>query len=119
MKLVRWWKIENAGTGQREIALPFSKEEEGILINFMDDHPLNFPKEKREIFDSSNLVPPDLHIQHHESDEEKPSILLIRRKALNVAAEISRKMDIVLQNDQLPIMLPFDISGEIIIEKAP
>ena len=59
IKLVRWWLLAHS-SGGKEIAVPFTKEEEDMLIKFMDDHPSNFPKEKREIFDSVNLVPPIL-----------------------------------------------------------
>ena len=84
----------------------------------MDDHPTNFPPGKREVFDTYNLSLPSLGYNDLESDIEKPCILLIRAKATHTIAGICRRMDIILENDELPIQLPFDIAGEIILEKA-
>jgi len=118
LKLVRWWVLEHGPGEGRELALPFTKEQEEIFIKFIDDHPANFPKEKREIFDSKNLGLPDLSIDRKESDHEKPCILMIRTKAEKQAQDICRRMDIVLLNNKLPVALPFDIAGEIVLEKA-
>jgi len=117
IKLVRWWRLAH-NSGGKEMAVPFTAEEEDILVKFIDDHPYNFPKEKREIFDSFNLIPPVLDQEDQETDVEKPCILIIQRNIKNPLTEICRRMDIVLQNDQLPISLPFDIAGEIILEKV-
>ena len=117
VKLVRWWLLEPAD-GQ-ELALPFNPGQESILMKFMEDHPSNFPPAKIAIFDSDSLQPPSLVYEDQEGDIEKPCLLLIRARGHDTVTGICRRMDIVLQNDQLPIQLPFDIAGEIILEKAP
>ncbi|MFT3910954.1 MAG: hypothetical protein QM737_16160 [Ferruginibacter sp.] len=118
IKLVRWWILGNdhESLAGDEIILPFNKEQEDIFFKFMDDHPANFPPGKRERFDSQNLKIPDLDYKDLESDIEKPCILLIRAKADNKITGLCRRMDIVLQNDELSIQLPFDLAGEIILE---
>jgi hypothetical protein len=98
--------------------LPFTTEQEDILLKFMDDHPENFPKQKREIFESANLTAPVLDYKDLETDVEKPCILLIQAKPAEESTEICRRMDIFLQNNELPISLPFDIAGEIILERT-
>jgi hypothetical protein len=117
IKLVRWWVLEH-GSASREKALPFTGEQEEIFMRFMDDHPENFPTVKRERFHSANLVPPELNNIDKETDPEKPCILLIRNKPGEPPAEVCRQMDVVLQTNSLPIRLPFDIAGEIILESA-
>lgn len=116
IKLIRWWVLVNAN-GEEEAAA-FNQQQQAIFMNFMDDHPANFPVDKREIFDSFSLKPPSLLYEDQESDAEKPCILLIRAQAQNTVSGICRRMDIVLQNNELPIKLPFDLAGEIIMERA-
>ena len=85
IKLVRWWVLAQAAdsSDDEEIALPFTSEQQAIFINFMDDHPDNFPKNKREIFTSQSLLPPSLDYEDRDSDIEKPCVLLIRSNPVN------------------------------------
>ena len=114
-RLVRWWHLLEEGG--KEIALPFTLEEEDILLKYMDDHPHNFPSQKRQTFESANLLPPQLSFAE-DDDNDYPCVLLIRRRPSDYATEICRRMDIVLQHDELPVSLPFDIVGEIVLEKV-
>ncbi|MEO6490774.1 MAG: hypothetical protein ABIO04_12600 [Ferruginibacter sp.] len=118
LKLVRWWIYNHEYTMDSGRALPFTSDQEMIFMNFMNDHPKNFPKQKIEIFNSSNLVLPVIAIKDQDTDIEKPCILLIRQKPPDPAAEVSRMVDIVLQNNELPVRLPFDVAGEIILENT-
>ena len=116
IKLVRWWVLNRKENGEEE-ALPFTRQEEYVFFKFMQDHPGNFPVGKKEVFESGNLVPPMLDDVDRETDVEKPCILLLRVKPES-RTEVCRRMDIVLLNDESPADLPFDLAGEIILEKA-
>lgn len=120
IKLVRWWILENiAGAdGIDEVTRPFTKNEEDIFFQFMEDHPANFPRGKTDRFESVNLVPPLLDHDDQPGDVEKPCLLLVRAKANHNINGLCRRMDIVLENDLLPVQLPFDLAGEIILEKV-
>jgi hypothetical protein len=117
IKLVRWWILNKKETGEEE-ALPFTDTQEDIFIKFMESHPANFPTGKKEVFDSQNLTPPILDNTDRDTDVEKPCILLVRAKPESRQNGLCRRMDIVFQNEALPISLPFDLAGEIILEKA-
>lgn len=120
IKLLRWWILGNMedGSGSKDFVLPFTLEQEDIFMKFMDDHSANFPVEKRETFDSKNLPLPSLVFEDLESDPEKPCILLIRAHSHSEIKGICRRMDIVFLNDELPIQLPFDLAGEVILERV-
>ncbi len=117
IKLVRWWVLSKNKNGEEE-ALPFTTEQEDIFIKFMQDHAGNFPLGKKEVFESHNLSAPFLDDTDRETDIEKPCILLLRVKPESRTGGICRRMEIVLQHDELPVTLPFDLAGEIILEKA-
>ncbi len=117
LKLVRWWVLGRNEAGE-EIALPFTDEEEKEFSRFMRDHPVNFPPEKKEVFESTNLVPPFMDDTDRSTDIEKPCLLLIRAQPLENKNGICRRMDIILEEDDKPFQLNFDLAGEIILEKA-
>lgn len=114
IRVVRWW-ILNTINGEEQ-AFPFNEHEEKIFIDYLEDHEENFPKEKREIFDSANLRVPTLGKDDLPGDGEKPCLLLLRRNPVDLEGDLCRRMDIILQNDLLPILLPFDVVGEILLE---
>ncbi|MEP6710864.1 MAG: hypothetical protein ABJA37_00530 [Ferruginibacter sp.] len=117
IKLVRWWLFTTEDLGI-ETARPFTEKEEDIFIKYLDDHPANFPNEKTEVFDSNSFLPPDIGLTDRDTDTEKPCLLIIRKDPGDTPSQLCRRMDIVLQNDLLPIQLPFDVAGEIIMEKV-
>ncbi|MEO5942847.1 MAG: hypothetical protein ABIP30_00240 [Ferruginibacter sp.] len=114
IRLVRWWLL-NTINGEEQ-AFPFNDHEEKIFLDYLDDHEANFPKEKREIFNSQNLDAPSLGKNDLPGDGEKPCLLLLRRNPVDLQGALCRRMDIILENDLLPIQLPFDVVGEILLE---
>ncbi len=115
IKLVRWWVLGKDASG--DTALAFTTEQENAFFKFMLDHPANFPIDKKEIFESVNLTPPILDDTDRDTDIEKPCLLLVRANPVSTHG-ICRRMDIVLQHSGLEEVIPFDLVGEIILEKA-